>query len=195
MNTAVLLFWRTSRRIRRASRARSSRRARRTAHRTAGSPDRPRRRARSTRAGHTAGQCMRIVVLVAVSPSRLSQAGAASSAAAASRSRICKPSPHCRAPSARHQPVVLEYDADLAAEKIELVEGIVTDDPGFAGTRLDQSGDDVEHGGLAAAGLAEHGHDLAPGDLERQFIHGDEIAAAVRAAKALADVMEADNGL
>ncbi len=93
----------------------------------------------------------------------------------------------------RHQPVVLEHDADLAAEKFELAERIVADDTGLAGTRLDQAGDDVEHGGLAATGLAKHRDDLALGDFERQLVDGDEVAAPVRAAERLAHVLEADD--
>ncbi len=92
-----------------------------------------------------------------------------------------------RAP--RHQAVVLEHDADLAAKKVELPERIVTDHARLAGTRLDQPGDDVEHRGLAAAGFAQHGDDLAFGDLERQSVDSDEIAASVRAAENLGHVL------
>jgi hypothetical protein len=98
-----------------------------------------------------------------------------------------------RAP--RHQPVILEHDADFAAEKIELAERRVADNADFAGTRLDQAGDDVEHRRLAAAGLAQHRDDLAFGDLERQFVDGDEIAAPVRTPERLAHVGEADDWL
>ena len=55
----------------------------------------------------------------------------------------------------------------------------------LAGTRLDQSGDNVEHRRLAAAGFAKHGDDLAFGDFERQFVDGDKIAAPVRASNVL----------
>ena len=65
-----------------------------------------------------------------------------------------------------HQPIVLEHNADLAAEKIEIAERVVADHFGFAGGRLDQAGDDIEHGGLAAAGLAKHGDDLALADFK-----------------------------
>ena len=73
-----------------------------------------------------------------------------------------------------HQPVVLEHDADLAAEEVELAERVVADHRDLAAGRLDQAGQQVEHGRLAAAGLAEHGDDLALGDLERQPVDGDE---------------------
>src|SRR5476649_1943571 len=74
----------------------------------------------------------------------------------------------------RHQPVVLEYDAYLAAEEIELFERIVSGDIELAAGRLDQSGKQIEHGGFAATGLAENGDDLALLDLERQAVHCDE---------------------
>ena len=94
----------------------------------------------------------------------------------------------CGAP--RHQAVVLEHDADLAAKKIEFPERIAADHFRLAGTWLDQSGHDVEHRGLAAAGLAKDGDDLAFGDFERQFVDGDKIAASVRTFERLADVLE-----
>ena len=93
----------------------------------------------------------------------------------------------------RHQPVVLEHDADLAAEVVELAERIMPDDAGLTLARLDQPGDDVEHCRFAAAGLAQHGDDLAFGDLERQSVDGDEIAFAVGAAEGLGDLGKADD--
>ena len=93
-----------------------------------------------------------------------------------------------------HQAVALEHDADLAAEETELLERVVPDHARLSGARLDQAGHDVEHGGLAAAGFAQHGDDLALVDVERQLVDGDEVAAAVGAAEDLADVLEADDG-
>ena len=40
----------------------------------------------------------------------------------------------------RHQPVVLEHDADLAAKEVELVERIVADHTDLPAGRLDQAG-------------------------------------------------------
>ena len=94
----------------------------------------------------------------------------------------------------RHQAIALKYDADLAAEELELAKRIVADHLCLTRGRFDQAGDDVEHGGLAAAGLAEHGHDLARRDVERQFVDSDEVAPPIRARERLADVLEADDG-
>ena len=58
----------------------------------------------------------------------------------------------------------------------------------LAGTWLDQPGHDVEHSGLAAAGLAKDGDDLALSDLERQSVDSDKITASVRAFERLGDV-------
>jgi hypothetical protein len=65
-----------------------------------------------------------------------------------------------------HQAVALEHDADLAAEKLEVAKRIMPAHGDLAGGGLDQAGDQIEHGGFAAAGLAEHGDDLARRDLE-----------------------------
>src|SRR5712671_4772915 len=59
-----------------------------------------------------------------------------------------------------HQPVVLEYDADLATEPVELDEGIVPVDQHAALRGAQQAGDQVEGRRLAAAGLAEDRHQL-----------------------------------
>src|SRR6185295_6906456 len=50
----------------------------------------------------------------------------------------------------------------------------------------------VEHGGLAAAGLAQHHDDLALGDVERQLVDRHQVAAAVGTAKHLGDVAKVD---
>jgi len=62
-----------------------------------------------------------------------------------------------------------------------------------AGGRLDQSGDQIEHGRLAAAGLAEDGDDLALRHVERQPLDRHQVAAAIGAVKHLADVLKADD--
>jgi hypothetical protein len=58
--------------------------------------------------------------------------------------------------------------------------------------RLDQTGDQIEHGRLAAAGLAEHGDDLALRHFEREVFDGQQVAAPIGAAEHLAHVVEAD---
>ena len=68
----------------------------------------------------------------------------------------------------------------LPRKKVEFAERVVPDHIRLAGAGLDQPGHDVEHRGLAAAGLAKDGNDLAFGDLERQFVNSDKIAASVR---------------
>jgi hypothetical protein len=98
-----------------------------------------------------------------------------------------------RAP--RHQAVALEHDADLAAKELEVAKRIVPAHGDLAGGGLDQPGDQIEHGGFAAAGLAEHRDDLARRDLERQPVHCQQVATAVGAAEHLAHVAKADERL
>ena len=93
----------------------------------------------------------------------------------------------------RHQAVVLEHDADLAAKEVEFSERVAPDHIRLAGAWFDESGHDVEHRGLAAAGLAKDGDDLAFGDLERQFLDSDKIAASVRTLERLADILKAND--
>src|SRR5215470_10406013 len=97
----------------------------------------------------------------------------------------------CSAP--RHQAVVLEHDADLAAEEVEFPERIAPDYFHLAGTCLDQSGHNVEHRGLATPGFAEDSDDLTFGDFERQSVDSYKIAAPVRTLERLADVLEAND--
>src|SRR5215211_3135835 len=92
----------------------------------------------------------------------------------------------------RHQPVVLEDDADLAAEERELAKRVVADHLDGAGARRDQSGNEIEHGRLAAAGLAQDCDDLSARDGERQAVNRQEVAAPVGAAERLADLVQAD---
>ena len=62
--------------------------------------------------------------------------------------------------------------------------------------RLGQAGDQVEDGRLAAAGLAEHGDDLAARHLEREPVDGRERAGAVGPLERLGHVLEGDgNGI
>ena len=158
--------------------------------------DRPRKRARSRRAG----ACRPTAHADSRSrgrtrPSRVSQARAVSSACLGSRSRICRPS-RTLSSAERHgisrsfwntMPILPRKNSNSRNGSWPITSRV-------AGTRLDQSGDDVEHGRLAAAGLAQHGDDLALGDLERQFVHGDEIAAPVRTPERLAHVVKRMTG-
>src|SRR5262245_18566013 len=97
----------------------------------------------------------------------------------------------CSAP--RHQAVVLEHDANLAAEEVEFPERIAPDHFDLAGTCLDQSGHNVEHRGLATAGFAKDSDDLAFGDFERQSVDSYKITASIRTLELLADVLEAND--
>ncbi len=95
-----------------------------------------------------------------------------------------------RAPG--QQAVVLEHDGDLAAKPVEFTEGIPPRylHPAFA--RLQEPGDHVEHGGLAAAGLAKHRDQLAGADIEAEIIDGAESVSAAGAAEDFRHVDEAD---
>src|SRR5690348_13695611 len=92
-----------------------------------------------------------------------------------------------------HQAVVLEDDADLAAEPVELDERVVTLHPHAAGGRPQQAGDQVERRRLATAGLAEDRDELAASDREAQVTHRLE-AFAVGPRERLAHVVEDDLG-
>jgi hypothetical protein len=93
----------------------------------------------------------------------------------------------------RHQAVALKHDADLAAERLEVAERIVAAHGDLAGGRLDKAGDQVEHGRLAAAGLAKHGNDLARRDLERELVDREQVAAPIGAAEHLAHIAKSDD--
>src|SRR5215831_5374895 len=95
----------------------------------------------------------------------------------------------------RHEAIALEHDADLPAEKIEFAKRVMSDHPRFAAARLDQPGHDVEHCGLAATGLAQHGDDFALVDLERQSVDRGEFAATIGTRKYFCDIPEANNRL
>src|SRR5262249_41898466 len=84
------------------------------------------------------------------------------------RIKDLQPEPHVVERTAPgHQAVVLENDANLAAKEFEFPERIAPDHFHLAGTWFDQPANNVEHRGLAAAGLAKNGDYLALGDLER----------------------------
>src|SRR5262249_36627768 len=92
----------------------------------------------------------------------------------------------------RQQPVVLEHDRDLAAKPVELAEWVAALHPHAARTRRAQTGDHVEDGGLAAAGLAQDGDELTGGNLEAEIVDGAKSAGAVGAAESLRHVRELD---
>ena len=79
----------------------------------------------------------------------------------------------------REQGVVLEHHAEAAVLRAEAVDaGLV--EPDGAGGERQQAREAVERGGLAAAGRAEEGHELAAGDGEvdpLQRVEGAEVAA------------------
>src|SRR3979411_3180026 len=93
----------------------------------------------------------------------------------------------------RHQPVVLENDADLAAEPVELDKGIVPVDQHAALRGAQQAGDQVEGRRLAAAGLAEGRDQRGARDREAQVAHRLE-RLAVGPREGLADAVEDDRG-
>ncbi len=99
----------------------------------------------------------------------------------------------CERRAPRHQAVALKNNADLAAKELEIEERIVAAHRDLTGSGLDQTRDQVEHGRLAAAGLAEHGDDLAPGNLERELVDREQVATAIGAVEDLADIVEADH--
>src|SRR3546814_1093635 len=88
----------------------------------------------------------------------------------------------------RQQTVVLEYDADLAAEPFEFRERIVAVDQDGSCRWRQQAGQQAEHGGFSAAGLAQHGNHFALADREAQVVDGRETALAfAQLAEDLAD--------
>src|SRR6185437_76660 len=117
---------------------------------------------------HAARQRMRVIVLVAGQAEPRQPAAGGVFRLLGIAVENLQAEPHIVERGApRHQAIVLEHDADFAAEEFELAERLMADHPRLARTRLDQPRDDVEHGRLAAAGLAQHRDDLALGDLER----------------------------
>ena len=66
----------------------------------------------------------------------------------------------------REQRVVLEHHAEAALLRRELVDARLVQ-PDRAAGHVQQPGDAVQRGGLAAAGRAEQGDELAPPDRQR----------------------------
>ena len=79
----------------------------------------------------------------------------------------------------REEGVVLEDDADIALVGRQMVDAGAVDQHAAAGL-ADEARDDAQQGGLAAAGGAEQGHDLARLDGERHAVDGDGRAVADR---------------
>ena len=75
----------------------------------------------------------------------------------------------------RKQCVVLEHDADRAAVRRQRVDDVVADDDPSLRLR-DKAGDDPQQRGLAAAGGAEQGDDLAPFDVEIDVLDRERAA-------------------
>src|SRR5262249_12996649 len=143
---------------------------------------------------HAAGQCVRIVVLVAGKAEPLEPPSRGVLGLFWVRIEDLQAEPHVvKRATPGHQTVVLEHDADLAAKEFEFLERIASDHSRLAGTWFDQTGHNAEHRGLPAAGLSKDGDDLALGDLERQSVDSDKIAAPVRALESFADVLEAND--
>ncbi|MCY1440141.1 hypothetical protein D9M71_564030 [compost metagenome] len=72
------------------------------------------------------------------------------------------------------QAVVLEHHRALRARAVDFP--AIADQPACAGVQ--QTGDQVEHGGLAAAGVADQGDELATGDAQVDVAEGLEASLA-----------------
>ena len=164
MNTAVLPFCRTSRTnsARRSRAVISSSEENGSSHSSSSRLDRERARDRDALA-HAAGERMRIVVLVAGEPEPRQPAPRHLLRLLADRCRGFRRPSRTLSSAVRHgisrsfwntMPILPRKNS-----KSRNGSWPITGD--LAGGRLDQAGDQVEHGGLAAAGLAEHGDDLA----------------------------------
>ena len=131
---------------------------------------------------HAAGEGVRIVVLVAGETELGKPAAGGRFRRLAIGAEDVEAEQHVvdgRAPG--HQPIALEDDADLAAQRREIAERVDALDGDAARVRLGQAGDQVEDGGLAAAGLAEQGDDLAARHLEGDAVDGGELRPTRRA--------------
>src|SRR5262249_7686822 len=88
------------------------------------------------------------------------------------------------------QAIALEYDRDLATQGSKRAErGIALQEAASLGRRA-QPGDNIENGGLAAAGLAQDRHHFAGRDREAEIVDGAESLGTVRAAEGLRHVVE-----
>ena len=75
----------------------------------------------------------------------------------------------------REQPAVLEDVADAAAQLHRIGrKHVLALDRDVAAVGVDQPVDEPEQGGLAGAGTADDGEELAFGDLKRHVVHGDD---------------------
>src|SRR5206468_2674477 len=83
----------------------------------------------------------------------------------------------------RKERVALEHQADVARVRWALVDHFPANDD-LSRARLLQTGDDLQHGGLAAPARAQQGEKLTPSDPERKRIDGQH------AAERLADLHE-----
>ena len=196
MNTAVLPFCCTSRTnsARRSRAVISSSDENGSSHSSMSRLDRERARDRDALA-HAAGERMRIVVLVARRARAVPASAAPPSAPAWDRYRGFR-RPSSTLPSAVRHGISRSFWNTmpiLPRNALELAERIVAGHVDLAAGRLDQAGDQVEHGRLAAAGLAEHGDDLALRDLERQLVDREQVAAPVGAAEHLGHIAKSDD--
>ncbi len=86
------------------------------------------------------------------------------------------------------QRIGLEHHADVALVGLQPRDVLAADDDG-AGGRLLEAGDHAQHGGLAAAGRAEEGDELAGADIEVEILHHG------RRAIGFADVLDREEGV
>jgi hypothetical protein len=81
-------------------------------------------------------------------------------------------------PSHRHvreQRIVLEHHAEAAILGTDVIEAAFVE-PDGAAAHLQQSGDAVQRGGLAAARGADQGDELAPADCQGHVTQGVQVA-------------------
>jgi hypothetical protein len=90
----------------------------------------------------------------------------------------------------RQQPIALEHDRDLAAQGIKRTERVIALHEDASLGRRAETGDHIENGGLAAAGLAQDRHQFARRDREAEIVDGTEGLGTVRAAEGLRHVVE-----
>ena len=83
----------------------------------------------------------------------------------------------------RKQPAVLEHIADAAPQQNRIGRAdVLALDRDAAAVGIDQPVGEPEQRGLAGAGAADDGEELALGDLKRHVVHGDDaLGAAIKA--------------
>ena len=146
---------------------------------------------------HPAGQCVRIILLVAGKAE--AREPELRHVAALGRGLVQHLQPKLDIAdrgAPRQQPVVLEHDRDLAAQIVEIPEWIEPLHAHRAFGRLHQPGDEIEGRGLAASGLAEQRNHLAARDIEAEPVdRAERLGAIVLRRKPLRHPIEMNFGV